>query len=78
MTIKGLSIFNNDSPTIYVIENKLVSEYFVAKARKNAGGKNEGKFHYVIENKWCKNVRFTPLHYANENKQVIASSPLYS
>jgi hypothetical protein len=32
------------------------------------GGKNEGIFHYVIENKWWKNVRNRPFHYVDENK----------
>jgi hypothetical protein len=35
---------------------------------KNAGGKNEGKSHYVVENKWRKNVRNMPRHYMYENK----------
>jgi hypothetical protein len=26
-----------------------------------------GKSHYVDENKWCKNVRFRPCHYVDEN-----------
>jgi len=38
-------------------------------SRKNAGGKNEGIFHYVIENKWWKNVRDRPFHYVDENKR---------
>jgi len=52
----------------YVIENKLVSRFLTAGQRKNAGGKNEGIFHYVIENKWWKNVRNWPFHYVDENK----------
>jgi hypothetical protein len=40
----------------------------VAGERKNAGGKNEGIFHYVIENKWWKNVRNRPFHYVDEKK----------
>jgi hypothetical protein len=43
----------------------------------NAGGKNEGKFHYVVENKWIKNVRFRPFHYIIENKLVKVAFPLY-
>jgi hypothetical protein len=39
-----------------------------AGQRKNAGGKNEGIFHYVIENKCRKNVRNRPFHYVDENK----------
>jgi hypothetical protein len=30
------------------------------------GGKNEGIFHYVIENKRWKNVRNRPFHYVDE------------
>jgi len=26
-----------------------------------------GKSHYVVENKWCKNVRFGLCHYVDEN-----------
>jgi hypothetical protein len=36
---------------IYVIETKVVSLFCVARQRKNAGGKNAGNLHYVIENK---------------------------
>jgi hypothetical protein len=45
--------------------------------RKNAGGKNEGNLHYVIENKWIKNVCFQPFHYVVENKLVMVALPLY-
>jgi len=50
----------------YVIENKLVGSFQAARQRKNAGGKNEGIFHYVIENKCIKNVRNKPFHYVIE------------
>jgi hypothetical protein len=43
----------------------LISDDGTAKKR---GGKNEGIFHYVIENKWWKNVRNRPFHYVNEKK----------
>jgi hypothetical protein len=49
----------------------------VAGWRKNAGGKNEGNLHYVIENTWIKNVRFPAFHYVNENKRPIVGFPLY-
>jgi hypothetical protein len=35
---------------------------------KNAGGKYEGKSHYVIENKWRKNALFPLCHFVTENK----------
>jgi hypothetical protein len=41
------------------------------------GGKNEGNLHYVIENKWRQNVRFTAFHYVIENKKAILAFPLY-
>jgi hypothetical protein len=45
-----------------------------AGQRKNAGGKNEGIFHYVIENKWWKNVRNRPFHYVDEKKTGYSKS----
>jgi hypothetical protein len=33
---------------------------------KNAGGKNEGKLNYVLENKYRKNVRNQALYYIIE------------
>jgi hypothetical protein len=42
--------------------------YRQAKLRINAGVKNEGILHYVIENKRIKNVRKRPLHYVDEKK----------
>jgi hypothetical protein len=35
---------------------------------RDAGGENEGKSHYVIENTFRKNVRNRPRHYVSENK----------
>jgi hypothetical protein len=61
----------------HVIESKTVSASRVAAWRKNAGGKNEGNLHYVIENKWIKNVRFRSFHYIIENKLLIVAFPLY-
>ncbi len=40
----------------------------MAGQRKNAGGKNEGIFHYVVENTCIKNVRNEPFHYVDEKK----------
>jgi hypothetical protein len=40
------------------------------KPEKNAGGKNEGKCHYVIENTCRKNVRNRSSHYVFENKDT--------
>ena len=40
------------------------------------GGKNEGNLHYIVENKWYKNVRNQPLHYVDEKKVVTVVSPL--
>jgi hypothetical protein len=53
---------------IDVIETKTVSVRLVEGERKNAGGKYEGIFHYVIENKWWKNVRNGSFHYVHEKK----------
>jgi len=65
---KGLTINGQNLAVIYVIGTNTVSLLLVAGERKNAGGKNEGIFHYVIENKWWKNVRNWPFHYVDENK----------
>jgi len=35
---------------------------------KNRAGKNEGIFHYVIENKWWKNARNRPFPYVDGKK----------
>ena len=40
----------------------------MAGQRKNAGGKNEGIFHYVVENTCIKNVRNESFHYVDEKK----------
>jgi hypothetical protein len=64
-------------PKIQVVEIKPIKVIALPSGSKNAGGKNEGKFHYVIENKRRKNVRNRALHYVIENKAVEAISPLY-
>jgi hypothetical protein len=45
------------------------------RAPKNAGGKNEGKFHYVVENTCRKNVGLWAFHDVDENKRVIGAFP---
>jgi hypothetical protein len=62
---------------IYMVENKIVNLVRVAKWQKNAGGKNAGNLHYVVENKYSQNGRNRALHYVTENKRVIVVSPLY-
>jgi hypothetical protein len=37
-------------------------------SEKMRGGKNEGIFHYVVENTCRKNVRNRPFHYVDEKK----------
>ena len=63
-------------PKVQLIENKAVNYVASSPAGKNAGGKNEGNLHYVIENTWRKNARNPPFHYVNENKLVTAFFPL--
>jgi hypothetical protein len=48
-------------------QNKLTSSWRRSR-EKTRGGKNEGIFHYVVENTWWKNVRKRPFHYVYENK----------
>jgi hypothetical protein len=65
---KGLAVNGENLAKMYTIETKIVSSLLVARWQKNAGGKNEGIFHYVVENKCRKNVRNRPLHYVDEKK----------
>jgi hypothetical protein len=51
---------------IQIIEIKAVNPSRCDQSQENAGGKYEGKFHYVIENTCRKNVRNGPLHYVIE------------
>jgi hypothetical protein len=53
-------------PKIQIVESKSVKPTAFCSGFKIAGGKNEGKFHYVIENTWRKNVRIRALHYVIE------------
>jgi hypothetical protein len=59
-----------------VVEIKQVKCIALTLASENAGGKNEGKFHYVVENTCRKNVTLWVLHYIYDNKRVIVASPL--
>jgi hypothetical protein len=52
-----------------------LSELRCDRAPKNAGGKNEGKFHYVVENTCRKNVTLWAFHHVDENKRVICAFP---
>ena len=65
---KGLGVNSENLAKIYIVEIKTVSLFLVPRWRKNAGGKNEGEFHYVIENKWRKNVGFPPFQDVDEKK----------
>jgi hypothetical protein len=67
---------NETSAKIYVIETTRVSSIIGDRVAKNAGAKNEGNLHYVIENKWRKNVRNRSFHYITENTQVVLAFPL--
>jgi hypothetical protein len=53
-------------PKIQIVETNSVNCIALRSGSKNAGGKNEGNFHYVVENKWIKNVRFRAFHYIIE------------
>ena len=44
----------------HAIENKRVIKSRQERQKENAGGKYEGKSHYVFENTCRKNVRFEP------------------
>jgi hypothetical protein len=59
-----------------VVEIKPVKCIALTSTSENAGGKNEGKFHYVVENTCRKNVSLLALHYVDENTRVIVASPL--
>jgi len=49
-----------------VVEIKPVKRIALTSASENAGGKNEGKFHYVVENTCRKNVCLWAFHYVVE------------
>jgi hypothetical protein len=48
---------------------------WVARVTKKRGPQNEGKFHYVTENKWRKNVSFPAFQDVVEKKRVIVFFP---
>ena len=52
---------------MYRTENEPVSLAGAVRRREKRGGKNEGMFRDVIENKCSKNVWFTPFHDVIEN-----------
>jgi hypothetical protein len=52
----------------YAVEITRVSLYAVARPTKKRWPQNEGKFHYVIENKWRKNVSLWACQDVYENK----------
>jgi hypothetical protein len=58
-----------------VIETKPVKCNALGSTSENAGGKNEGKFHYVVENTCRKNVSLWAFHDVDENKRVIGAFP---
>jgi hypothetical protein len=58
------------------IEKQGVIDSSHGRWRKNAGGGNEGKSHYVVEKTWRKDVSFMACHYVDENKLVIVFLPL--
>ena len=68
-------MYSENLAKIHVIETTVVS-YSWCRLAKNAGGKNEGKFHYVIENTCRKNVSFMAFHDVIENTGVIVLFPL--
>jgi hypothetical protein len=60
---------------IQLIEIKRVNSISLLLVFKNAGGKNEGNLHYVVENKWRKNVRFPPFQDVIETKRDRVAFP---
>jgi hypothetical protein len=58
----------DDAAKTYVIDIKRVIQLMGEQVGRDAGGENEGKSHYVIENTCRKNVRNRPRHYVSENK----------
>jgi hypothetical protein len=56
-----------------LIKNKLQKSG--RQFKKNAGAKNEGMFHYVIENKYRQNVSYGAFQDVIDNKQVGGGFP---
>jgi hypothetical protein len=74
---RELAIYDESFGKLYVIEIKSVIAFPARSHEKTRGRENEGKSHYVIENKCRKNVRNRPRHYMHENTQHRGRSPLY-
>jgi hypothetical protein len=47
----------------------------MARVTKKRGPQNEGKFHYVVENKWRKNVSLWAFQDVVEIERVIVFFP---
>jgi len=65
---RELALISENLKKSYIIEIRLVSSFRQTCRKKTRGGKNEGIFHYVIENTCSKNARNWALHYVIENK----------
>ena len=74
---KELAISGEYLEKLYLIEKNKVISFESNGLRKNAGGKYEGKSHYVIEKKYRRNVRNRPRHYMHENNAHRGRTPLY-
>jgi hypothetical protein len=48
---------------------------WVARVTKKRGPQNEGKFHYVVENRWRRNVSLWACQDVVEEKRVIVFFP---
>jgi hypothetical protein len=58
------------------LKQKELSNSAAARVTKKRGPQNEGKFQYVVENKWRENVSFLAFHDVIEKKRVIIFFPL--
>jgi hypothetical protein len=76
LKLNGLAFCGKSLTKTYVVEITRLTLLCVA-GKKDAGGKNEGNLHYVIENKWRNNVRNRAFHYVDENKKYRGRFPLY-
>jgi hypothetical protein len=54
-----------------VFHSKSFNRFASRRSKKTRGAENGGDYHYVIENKWIKNVRNRPYHYIDENTAPI-------
>jgi hypothetical protein len=62
---------------IYSAESKRLIGLRYGRVTKKRGPQNEGKFHYVIENTWRKNVSLWACQDVIENTIVIVFLPRY-